>query len=52
MTQDSYKLYKHFPLQGLPKYSQIGFFGMQIYRVATLHVCSRRQEGVLFPICM
>jgi hypothetical protein len=27
---------KHFPLQGTPKHTQVGFFGMQIYHLATL----------------
>jgi hypothetical protein len=34
---NGYKIYEHFPFQGLPKYPQIGVFGMQIYHLATLH---------------
>jgi hypothetical protein len=31
-----YKIYQHFPLQGLQKYSQFGIFILQTYQLATL----------------
>jgi hypothetical protein len=34
------KFIKKFPFQGPPKYTQIGIFGMQINRLATLTLAS------------
>jgi hypothetical protein len=30
--------YQHLPLQGLPKLSEIGIFGLKVYHLATLEV--------------
>jgi hypothetical protein len=35
------KIQPHFPFQGLPKYYQIGTFGMQKYHLATLESGAR-----------
>jgi hypothetical protein len=35
-TLNGNKIYQHFPVKGLPKYSKIGDFGMPIYHLATL----------------
>jgi hypothetical protein len=32
-----HKIFQHFPLQGLPKFSQIGILGLKINHLATLH---------------
>jgi hypothetical protein len=30
------EIYKHFPVQLLPKYTMIGIYGMQMYHLETL----------------
>jgi hypothetical protein len=34
-------MYQPFPLQGTPKFTQSGIFGMKIYHLATLSITSR-----------
>jgi hypothetical protein len=33
---NGHKIYQHFSLQDLPKFAQIGIFGLKIYHLATL----------------
>jgi hypothetical protein len=36
IIRSGHKIYEHFPLQGPPKYTQIGIFGHKINHLATL----------------
>jgi hypothetical protein len=33
---NDHKIYQHFPIQGPPKFEQIGIFGLKINQLATL----------------
>jgi hypothetical protein len=35
---NSRTIYHHFPIQGPPKHTKIGIFGMKLYHLATLHL--------------
>jgi hypothetical protein len=47
------KIWQHFPIQGLSKYSQIGIFGFKIYvymyHLATLYGWNCTYEGMHNP---
>jgi hypothetical protein len=43
--QNDYKLYQHLPLQGPPKSTQIGIFGLKIYHLATLQTTLTITKG-------
>jgi hypothetical protein len=42
---NGHKIYQHFPFQGLPKFTQIFIFGLQIYHLATLLKTKESWEG-------
>jgi hypothetical protein len=35
-TPNSHKIYQHFSLQGTPKFTQVGIFGLKICHLATM----------------
>jgi hypothetical protein len=42
--------YQHRPLQDLPKFTQIGIFGLKIYQLATLVLTWRTEVNVMITI--
>jgi hypothetical protein len=44
------KMYQHFPFQCPPKFTQIGIFGLTIYRLATLE-CYRNIQMIVENNC-
>jgi hypothetical protein len=46
---NGHNFYQHFPFQGLPKCTQIGFIGLKIYHLATLVL---KLHFYVFPVAL